>query len=38
MNIVMLILRLVHIFGGVFWVGAALMMGFFVSPTAGATA
>lgn len=38
MNIVMLILRLVHIFGGVFWVGAALMLSFFISPTAGATA
>ncbi len=38
MNIVTLILRLIHIFGGVFWVGASLMMSYFVAPTAGATA
>ena len=38
MNIVILMLRLVHIFGGVFWVGAALLMSFFISPTAGITA
>ena len=31
-------LRLVHIVGGVFWVGAALMMTFYVSPTVSATA
>lgn len=32
-----LILRLVHIIGGVFWVGGALAMNFFISPTLGAT-
>lgn len=31
-------LRLVHIVGGVFWVGAALMMTFFIAPTVSATA
>jgi len=38
MHIVTLILRLIHIFGGVFWVGASLMMSYFVAPTAVATA
>ncbi len=38
MHIVTLILRLIHIFGGVFWVGASLMMSYFVAPTAGAIA
>jgi uncharacterized membrane protein len=31
-------LRLIHILGGVFWVGAALMMAFYIAPTVGATA
>lgn len=31
------LLRIVHIGGGVFWVGGALMMTFFIGPTAGAT-
>ncbi len=30
-------LRLVHIMAGAFWVGAALMMTFFISPTVNAT-
>lgn len=34
---VSMILRLVHIVGGVFWVGSALAMNFFISPTLGAT-
>jgi uncharacterized membrane protein len=37
MNTFALILRLVHIIGGVFWVGGALAMNVFVSPTLGAT-
>lgn len=37
MNTFTLILRLVHIIGGVFWVGGALAMNFFVAPTLGAT-
>ncbi len=31
------VLRLLHIVGGIFWVGAALMLTFFVSPTVAAT-
>ena len=38
MDIFLLILRLVHVFSGVFWVGGALMMNFFIGPTIGATA
>ena len=37
MNILVLILRLLHIIGGVFWVGGALAMNFFVAPTMRAT-
>ncbi len=37
MNTLMVILRLLHILSGVFWVGAALMLTFFISPTVGAT-
>jgi len=33
-----LFLRIVHIVGGVFWVGGSLMMTFFIAPTIGATA
>jgi uncharacterized membrane protein len=35
--IFLVILRLVHILAGTFWVGAALMLTFFISPTVGAT-
>jgi uncharacterized membrane protein len=38
MDIVILALRLIHVFSGVFWVGAALAMTFFITPTVGATA
>jgi uncharacterized membrane protein len=38
MDFVMLILRLTHIFAGVFWVGATLAMNFYVGPAAGTTA
>ena len=37
MYIFLVILRLVHILAGTFWVGAALMMTFFISPTVNAT-
>ena len=32
------LLRIVHILGGVFWVGGALFIAFFLGPTIGATA
>jgi len=38
MDIFLLVLRLVHILAGVFWVGGALIMGFFIGPSIGATA
>lgn len=38
MDYVFLILRIIHIVAGVFWVGGVLMMTFFVGPTIGATA
>lgn len=31
------LLRIVHIVGGVFWVGGTLTMAFFIAPTVGAT-
>ena len=37
MNYLTLTLRLIHIIGGVLWVGAALAMNFFIGPTLGAT-
>lgn len=37
MDIYLVVLRLVHVFGGVFWVGGALFMYFFIGPTIGAT-
>lgn len=37
MNVLVIILRLVHILDGVFWVGAALVNTFFLSPTVAAT-
>lgn len=38
MDYVLLILRIIHIVAGVFWVGGVLMMTFFIGPTIGATA
>ncbi len=38
MNFVLLVLRLLHILGGIFWVGGALAMAFFITPTIMATA
>jgi len=37
MLLVIIILRFLHIVSGIFWVGAALMLTFFVSPAARAT-
>jgi uncharacterized membrane protein len=37
MYTLVIILRLLHILGGVFWVGGALAMNFFFGPTIGAT-
>jgi uncharacterized membrane protein len=38
MNVLMIVLRLLHILSGVFWVGAGLVMFFFIGPSLGATA
>jgi uncharacterized membrane protein len=38
MNFLVIVLRLLHIISGVFWVGAGLVMFFFIGPTLGATA
>ena len=38
MNYLIIVLRLIHILAGVFWVGSALMMTFYVGPTVVATA
>ena len=37
MNVLVIVLRILHIFSGIFWVGAALMLTFFISPTVNAT-
>lgn len=37
MDYLTLALRLIHIVGGIFWVGAALTMNFFIAPTLRAT-
>lgn len=37
MNSLIILLRVLHILSGVFWVGAALMLTFFISPTVLAT-
>ena len=37
MNILIIVLRLLHILAGVLWVGTALVNTFFLSPTAAAT-
>ena len=38
MNILIVVLRLIHIIGGVFWVGTALIMAFFITPSIQVTA
>ncbi len=37
MNYLVLVLRLVHIVGGVFWVGSSILFGFFISPAIAVT-
>ena len=37
MSYLILVLRVIHILGGIFWVGSALLMNFFVGPTLRAT-
>jgi uncharacterized membrane protein len=37
MDYLVLIMRLIHILGGMFWVGGSLVLNFFVSPTVAAT-
>jgi len=37
MNYLTLVLRLIHVIGGVIWVGGALSMNFFIAPTLRAT-
>ncbi len=36
MNILTIVLRFVHIFAGIFWAGAALLMSFFIGPAIAA--
>ena len=38
MQYLTIVLRLLHVGGGAFWFGRAMMMGFFISPTVAATA
>jgi len=38
MHIFTIVLRFLHVFGGAFWFGAAIFMGFFISPAVAATA
>ena len=38
MDYLVIILRIIHIVAGVFWVGGVLIMTFFIGPTIGATA
>ena len=38
MNILSIVLRLIHILAGAFWVGGAWMMKFYIAPTVGSTA
>ena len=33
MNTLVFVLRLIHILGGVFWVGSSIVLGFYVAPT-----
>ena len=37
MNYLTVVLRLIHVVGGIFWVGAGLLMNFFIGPTLRAT-
>lgn len=37
MNVLVIVLRLIHILSGVFWVGGAMISAFFLAPAAAAT-
>jgi hypothetical protein len=37
MHYLTIVLRFLHVFGGAFWFGSAIMLGFFISPTVAAT-
>jgi uncharacterized membrane protein len=37
MNIALVLLRLIHIFSGVFWAGSAFVLARFIQPAAAAT-
>jgi uncharacterized membrane protein len=37
MNVLVIVLRILHISGGVFWVGASLVTGIFISPAVAVT-
>ena len=37
MHILTIVLRFLHVFGGAFWFGASMMVGFYISPTVVAT-
>jgi len=37
MHILTIVLRFLHVFGGAFWFGSAMMMGLYISPTVAAT-
>lgn len=38
MHYLTIVLRFIHVFGGAFWFGGAMLMSFFISPTVAATA
>ncbi len=38
MEYLKIVLRLIHILSGVFWVGSSIILGFFITPTVAATA
>jgi hypothetical protein len=37
MHYLIIVLRLLHVVGGAFWFGSAILTGFFISPTVAAT-
>lgn len=37
MHILTIVLRFLHVFGGAFWFGASVILGFYISPTVAAT-
>ncbi len=38
MHYLTIVLRLLHVVGGAFWFGSAMMVGFMITPTVAATA